>query len=342
MYDEAKREKYLRFYDVTSDERSLIHVHYTPGLAERPWPLEDNEDERVAWSLKRYEAMIRRQEWLPDDQIPFLATFTGTELFAQAFGCSVHVPKDNMPYARPLIFKAEEIARLRRPTLNAPSLDRAFRIARKMRQVYPDALVGLPDIQSPFDIAALIWAKEYFYEATIEEPGAVEDLCAMVEELLTEFLDAWFREFGTDYIAHYPDLFMRGGMTLSEDEAGSISPGMFREYCLPVLNRFSDRYGGLLMHCCANSEPQWGNFCLIRNLRLLNLNQPDDVLWRGYKRFAGVTAQMHMRGIHTSAPEDYIAAKIPPEAHVVLFASAYSDDEAKRVYEALRSVRSSA
>ena len=339
MYDQDLREKHLRFYDVTSDERTLIYVYYNPDIPGRPWPLEDNEDERVAWSLKKYEAMLKRQTWLRDDQIPFLATFTGTELFAEAFGCSVHVPKDNMPFARPLIFKAEEVSRLPRPTLNAPSLARVFRIARKMRDAYPDALVSLPDIQSPFDIAALIWAKEYFYEATIDEPEAVMDLCAMVEELLTAFLDQWFHEFGTDYIAHYPDLFMRGGMTLSEDEAGSISPGMFRQHCLPTLNRLSDRYGGILMHCCANSEPQWDNFCQIRNLRLLNLNQPDPVLWRGYKRFARVTGQMHMRNIYPSTPDDYRAAELPPEAHVVLFSPADSRDGALRLYDELQGLR---
>lgn len=339
MNETALQEKTMRFYDVNSEERTLIFVYCNPDLPERPWPLEDNEDERVAWSLRRYESMIRRRDVLPDDQIPFLATFTGTEIFAQAFGCRVHVPRNNMPFARPCITASAGIASLPRPGLDAPSLERVFRVARHMRDACPEGLVGLPDIQSPFDIAALIWAKESLLEATIEEPEAVEDLCAMVEELLTTFLDAWFHEFGTDYIAHYPDLFMRSGMTLSEDEAGTISPDMFRRFCLPALNRLSDRYGGIAVHCCANSESQWDNFCQIHNLRLLNLNQPDEVLWRGYRRFSRVTAQMHMRGISGSGPDDYREAKIPPEAHVVLFTSAPTLDEARRLYDELLTIR---
>ena len=335
----ALAEKHLRFYDVNTDERTLIHVYCTPGLPPRPLPRPDNEDERVAWSLRRCEAMIERRTWLPDDQVPFLSAYTGTELFAEAFGCPVRLSDVNMPFARPLVFTAAEAARLRRPSLDAPSLERPFRIARRLRQACPEGLVGLPDIQSPFDIAALIWAKEYFYAATIDEPEAVEDLCAMVEELLTAFLDRWFDEFGTDYVAHYPDLFMRGGMTLSEDEAGAISPGMFREYCLPALNRLSDRYGGIFVHCCANSEPQWDNFSRIRSLRLLNLNQPADVLDRGYRRFEGVCAQMHMLNHGDQNPAYYRGAEIPPKAHVILFAYAETRDEALRVYDELRAIR---
>ena len=114
---------------------------------------------------------------------------------------------------------------------------------------------------------------------------------------------------------------------------------MFRRFCLPALERLSRRYGGICVHCCANSEPQWDNFTHIPGLRLINLNQPDPVLWRAYRYFAHVAAQMHTRGIDPSSPEDYRAARLLPEAHVVLFAPASSADEAKRVYEGLVSVR---
>ncbi len=339
MTEIGLREKWMRFYDVNSDVRTMIHVYYTPGLPARPWPWPDNEDDRVEWSIQRYEIMGRVHEIIPDDQIPFLSVYTGTEIFAQSFGCRVHYPEDNMPFALPRIHSAREVRALRRPSAFAPPLERAFRIARRLKDRYPDALLGLPDIQSPFDIAALVWAKEDFYVAAIEEPDAVTDLCAMVEEVLVRFLDAWFREFGTEYIAHYPDLFVRGGMTLSEDEAGAISPAMFRQFCLPALERLSERYGGISVHCCADSERQWDNFARIPNMRLINLNQPDAVLSRAYKRFSRVAAQIHMRSQAGSDPEYYRSAAIPEDAHVVLFSSAGTQDEAMRIFDELKGLR---
>ena len=332
------KERWIRFYDVNSDVRRMVHVYFSPGLPPRPLPTPQNEDARVEWAVMRCENMDRRRSAIPDDQIPFLSAYTGTEIFAQAFGCGVHYPGDNNPFALPKIHSSAEITNLRMPQLDDPPLALPFRIARKLRRACPEGLIGLPDIQSPFDIAALIWEKSSFYIAALEEPNAVGDLCAMVEDVLIRFLDAWFSEFGTEYIAHYPDLYMRGGMTLSEDEAGSISPYLFRRFCLPALSELSERYGGISVHCCANSERQWDNFARIPGLRLLNLNQPDDVLRRGFRRFEHVAAQMHHCKSGVNDVSFYTEEELPKDAHIVLFASAHSMDEAKRVYETLRSL----
>ena len=332
------KDKWMRFFDMRSDVKTMIQVYYTPGLGPRPWPYAEHEEERVRWALERYESMLRAREVAEDDQIPFLSPYTGTEIFAQSFGCPVYCSGTNMPFALPKIHAAEEVRSLRVPSASAPPLERVFRIARRLRGRYPEALLQLPDIQSPFDIAALIWEKGSFYAACIDEPEAVFDLCRKVETLLVKFLDAWFREFGTEYIAHYPDFFARGGLTLSEDEAGAISPAMFNEFCMPALQRLSARYGGICVHCCANSERQWDNFARIPGLRLINLNRPEESLKEAYVRFAPVAAQMHA-WCGDGDPSPAWAGHIPRDAHVVLFASASSDEEARRKRDALAGAR---
>lgn len=332
-------DKWVRFFDIRTDTRTMVQVYYTPDLGPRPLPYPENEEARITWALRRCESMARAHQAVPDDQIPFLSPYTGTEIFAEAFGCPVHYSGDNMPFALPRIHSASQVRSLRTPSAFAPPLERPFRIARRLRDAFPDAPVQLPDIQSPFDIAALIWEKGDFYAACIDEPEAVEELCHRVESVLTRFLDAWFQEFGTDYVAHYPDFFVRGGATLSEDEAGSISPAMFRRFCMPALARLSERYGGLCVHCCANSERQWDNFKAIPGLRLLNLNQPEPVLTRAYSVFSQAVPQMHA-WCGSGFPGPDWARHIPPQAHVVLYAGADSEDQAKRTLDALLSVRS--
>jgi len=332
---DVRMEKWGRFYDLGSGERTMMMVYWTPGLPPRPWPRPDSEDERVAWAARRYEAQLAASRSVPDDRVAFLAPYTGTEIFAEAFGCRVHYPLENMPFALPKIKCASEVRGLRQPSHLAPPLLRAFRIARRLKEMYPGAPMQLPDIQSPFDIAALIWEKGDFYASLLEEPEAVDDLCRMTEGVLIKFLDAWFDEFGTEYVAHYPDYPMRGGATLSEDEAGAISPALFERFCLPALTRISGRYGGLGAHSCANSERQWGNFMKIPGLRLINLNQPPEVLRRGYRAFAPVAAQMHA-WCGEGEPNDSWRENYPDEAHVVLQASAADEDGAKRALDALR------
>ena len=94
----------------------------------------------------------------------------------------------------------------------------------------------------------------------------------------------------------------------------------------------------MCIHCCANSEPQWDNFARIPGLRLLNLNQPGPVMKRAFKRFAPVVAQMH-DWIGEGEPGPAWREYMPNEAHIVLYTSARTDDEARRALERLRSVR---
>jgi uroporphyrinogen-III decarboxylase len=184
-----------------------------------------------------------------------------------------------MPFARPVIFCSKDFAKFKNPALNNTSLMKIFEFGLKLHSATPDALIQLPDIQSPLDIAALIWEKSDFFMAMYDEPEAVKDLISMVYALLTEFLDLWFKTFGQSFISHYPFYYMPRGITLSEDEIGSISAELFREFSWPGLRDLSARYGNMIgIHCCANAKHQWELLKAVPGLVLLNLGQPDTII----------------------------------------------------------------
>jgi hypothetical protein len=168
---------------------------------------------------------------------------------------------------------------------------RIFDFAQRLKAAAPDAVLGVPDIQSPLDIAALVWEKENFFMAMYDEPEAVKDLISMANELLTEFLDLWFKTFGGEFISHCFDYYMPYGITLSEDEVGSISADAFREFSYPTLRELSKRYGRIGIHCCANARHQWEVFKSIPNLVVLNIVQPPEILKAASSYFAGRVGQ---------------------------------------------------
>ncbi|MCS7222701.1 MAG: uroporphyrinogen decarboxylase family protein [Anaerolineae bacterium] len=229
--------------------------------------------EWLTYLLRDYEDRLRWHEALDDDSVPYVKLNTGTQLFATAFGCSVHVYEDSPPVALPLVRTAEEADRLKTPSLDAPPLARVFEMAQMVRErVGTEVPISVPDIQSAFDIAAMIWRKEDFYVATKTAPEAVKRLVKKCQALLTCFLDAFIREVGEVNLCHCPYAWAPAelGVWLSEDEAGALSAHMFEEFCLPSLLELSDRYGGLFIHCCATADHQYGNFKKIPNLRGLN------------------------------------------------------------------------
>ena len=293
----------------------MAWIQFYPGLGVRPWPRPENTEARIEWAWAKYQIQLDQLRKLDDDALPFFDMYSGTELFAEAFGCKVHLPDNDMPFALPLVRSAKEASRLSVPGLDAPPLKRVFHIARELRRRSDgQALFRLPDIQSPMDIAALVWEKTTFYTALLEEGEAVQELAAKIRSLLVAFLEQWFTEFGADFIAHYPDYYMPRGITLSEDEVGAVSGEVFLRHFLPELSLLSQHFGGMGMHCCANSFHQWENFKKVPGLRLININQPQAVTKKAYHFFAGHTAQLH---INAEAPGWTPPEQIPPGSKVV-------------------------
>jgi hypothetical protein len=313
-------------------------------LPPRPplWP--DRVQERIEWAWEKYEWLRRRATWLHDDLVPYLDNLTGTEIFAEAFGCEIERPGDTNPYARACVCTAEEADALKTPALESSSLAYLFDIADELqRRGGADAAMRMVDVQSPMDIAALIWNKEDFFPSLYEEPEAVKTLAQKVATLLVSFLDEWFRRYGKEFVAHYPDYFMPGGLTLSEDEVGAVSSDIFQEFFAEELARLSQRYGGIGMHCCADAGHQWKNFAKVPGLRLLNLcnpptRKPEDYAKRAYPFFGGKFAQMHYGWNPEGAPETWLA-QYPAEARVVIHAHAKTEEEARRICGILRELR---
>ena len=217
---EQRKQRWCDFYDMAKPPQHLFLFYYndgtTPGM---PAPYPENKQERIDWAWDNYERQLKRIEWLDDDWVPYANVYTGTEIFAEAFGCGVHRPENNNPCAIPMITKASEVSKLEVPGLDSPPLAMLFDMADELhRRGGPGTTLKMVDIQSPMDIAAQIWDKNTFYLGIIESPEAIKELAAKTNQLLTAFLDEWFSRYGDAFVAHYPEYYFPRGITLSEDD----------------------------------------------------------------------------------------------------------------------------
>jgi hypothetical protein len=230
--------------------------------------------EWVPGALANYEAKAKYLETLGDDSVPYVGLNTNTGVFAAAFGCPLHVyEEETNAVALPAVSTAEEADRLPEPSLDSPALARVLELGRLVREeLGPEVPIGVPDVQSPFDVAALVWRKEEMFVALHENPEAVKRLVGKCLRLIERFLDEFKRELAETNLCHCPYAWAPPelGMWLSEDEVGSLSPAMFDEFCLPPLVELSEKFGGLFMHCCAAADHQYPGFARIPNLRGLN------------------------------------------------------------------------
>lgn len=289
-----RKQNWVDFYDLSSPLNRLLVVEYTQDVIPQPPLWWEKLPEREEWSYRRYMLQLENMEKLHDNTVPYLTMITGTEIFAEAFGCPIHRPEGNNPFALPLIRDVSEFGKIKKPRLEDTKLPLLFDMADALRErAGKDALLSLPDIQTPMDVAALIWEKGDFYTSMFEEEPAIRELTVMVKELMFEFLDEWFRRYGHSFMAHYPAYYMPSGITVSEDEVGIVSPQIFRDYFRDELHEFARRYGAIGIHCCADSNHQWENFKEVPNLKVLNFVRDKENLRKSVEFFGGTTAMFH-------------------------------------------------
>jgi hypothetical protein len=301
------------------------------AISERPLK------EWLPWAVGNYRARLKWHEALGDDSVPFVPLTTGTEIFAAAFGCPVHVYEGSPPAARPLVTTAREADALPTPSLDAWPLARAFEFAEMLRrELGPEPPIGVPDIQSPFDIAALVWRKQDLFVAMHQEPEAVKRLVGKCHELLESFLAEFMRRFPNCNLIHCPNHWAPPelGCALSEDEAGSMSTPMFEEFCLPSLVDLSETFGGLFIHCCATADHQYQSFRKIPNLRGMNRVFQAPGPRPAIEAFAGRTVLV--TGWGTADDVFKMLDQALPESRFLFNMGAQPLDEAKRTFERLR------
>jgi len=322
-------ERWKQLYQPNTGKRVVrFIINYPATGIKSPFLSPEHKHDRTEWAKQNYNWELKNSELYDDDNLPCLFPFTGTEIFAECFGCRVVRPNNNMPFALPVVFNSAGAAGLNVPKLEDTPLMLLFEITDDLRAFAgDDAFIRLPDVQCPIDVAALIWDKNDFFPSMIDEPGAVLDLAHKVKELQIAFFDEWFRRYGTTYIAHFPNYYMEGGITMSADEIGCVSPQMFRDLMADEINDLSRRYGGVGIHTCADSINQWDNLKQIEGLRLINIHRDWDQMLKSFEFFKDVCVQMPYSSDNRNIdPED-----LPETGRFILPLNARDSDHAKEL-----------
>jgi len=290
--------------------------------------------------VENYRREVASVERHQDDSVPLARCMTATQLFAQAFGCKVHIPPGDAPCALPMVGNAAEADKLEMPDIwKSPCLYRVFEMGRALqRELGKDVDLGTCDMQTGFDIACQIWDKGDLLCAMIQEPEAVKRLSAKCALLLKTFLVELRKEFPTMNPCHCPGQWVPPelGPWVSNDEVGILSPEMFEEFCLPELNDLSDAFGGIAMHCCADAEHQFPGFRKIRNFYGFNRVQSKHGYLPLLDHFAGPAAPVHCLAWVGDEIIEELVTKAPAGSRFVFVMMGGDDEEAGRWLEKWR------
>ncbi len=293
----------------------------------------------VPVAVKRYEMAMKYQQEVQDDSVPYdRIVQTNTGIFASAFGCKIHVyDLATNAAAMPMVDSVADADALKEPDLDGPVFTRIFELAQLMRkELGPDAPICVPDMQSPLDVAALIWNKQYFFEAMIDTPESVHNLIDKCRRFITKFVDTYIAEIGEVNLCHCPTFWAPAslGISLSEDEIGALSRDMFYEFCLPTLLELSNKYGGIFLHCCAHADHQYEGLQKLPNFRGFNRELGASDRRLTVNTFAGKTV-LNVAW-NTIEQVEELLRMAQPDSRFLFNMDSTDIDDAKRTYELIR------
>lgn len=341
-----KNKEFTRSIYSGSAERHgfVCHPQQIPVYEKGDYTLSDKPVKEwvpvVVENFRRKAAMLERLE---DDSVPVASLMTGTQLFAQAFGCEVHTYKDNNPCALPLVNNAAEADQVELPDLwKTGCLQRVFELGELvLKELGPGTALGPCDLQSGFDTASLIWNKEDLLCSMVLDPDTVKRLSRKCAQLLKTFLIEFRKEFPTLSPCHCPGCWTPPelGPWLSNDECGMMSSEMFEEFCLPELIELSETFGGLGMHCCADAEHQFPSFKKIPNFYGFNRVQDKHGYLPLLDHFAGKGSPVHVLAWVSDEVIEQLIRQAPPETRFIFNMGGTDYEAGARWLEKMRSMK---
>lgn len=245
---EANKQKFAELF--ADSKKITVTVEWgTPGFS---------QIERLHDAEKDFESLINRYNMEVKaieagfDNVPMLNfSFGGIAyLMALAYGCE-KLEINYLVNALHRFAEMDQASTLKKPEaihergLYPLICERILEFQRR----FGDIAIGISDNQSPNDVLTSIIATEPVLLACYDEPETVHRVTGMITDSMIE-VNRHLRGLINNFCCFSAARYMPNGMHVSDDNAAFLSPGIYRDFALPYINRLSEAFGGIHFHCC--------------------------------------------------------------------------------------------
>ena len=227
---------------------------------------------------------------LPGFNIPRFIADYGTVSTAAYWGGKKHTPVGGCIGIEPVFESAEDVPRARPSDPGGRDAQRAVDDWKAISaRLGTDRLYcSLIDIQGPLNTAALLWKQDDFMVAMYTEPKTVHKLLEQVTDQIIAVIRNLLDRIGHVSGPLWPYIWLPKdiGIGITEDYMPLVSQKLYKEFGIPYVERISEAFGGLFIHCCGEYEHQFGNLVRSRiNILGLEFSYPHVMPERLFEAF---------------------------------------------------------
>jgi hypothetical protein len=236
----------IRDYWTGDKPRCVLTVIHEPEYRQLP------PEQMLGAAVESISAWRRDGANLPPAYFPDFGTITT----AKPWGGRIGRASQGEIFIHPASDRLDEVLSIT-PTEN-PDVETAAEIFAQVRDRTGLEHLGFksPDFQGVLNTAALVLKQDELMVAMYTEPDKVcrflDAVCEQNIRFMTDLLDRAGRVDGNiwPYVWVPHDV----GVCITEDLMPLLSPEQYRRFGIPYLERISDAFGGVFIHCCG----RWG------------------------------------------------------------------------------------
>lgn len=276
---QAARTKQAEAFALVEQARPAVALycgtHLAFGVKPEHIPSDyfSNPESMTRHQLSRLAA--RFEHLPPDDYVPHLLPWYGTGVLASAFGAEIHYLDGSDPAVKePCITSLDDILRLEPPDPYKSGQMPLVLETIDCMKASSDLPVSVTDTQGVLATCCLLCGHERLFTWMYDAPDKVHYLFELVAQALLDWIIVQKKHSGEPLRTSFsqalplPEGF---GVVLSEDDAVSISPRAYREFCVPYNEKIFSALGGGMLHFCGDGTHQLENFTNTRGLKGLHV-----------------------------------------------------------------------
>ncbi len=214
---------------------------------------------------------LEQWDWTPQRTINVEPYYWNTHTIPLALGCPIRHTSEAKEWVEPLITHPTGVSGIKIPNpADGRTGEILENINRLVLDIPNDALIRLPDIQSPLGVAELMWHPDNFYIALLTDPMAVHELL----EKITEFIILYIREIqamlGDKYNpACFSEIWSDPvGYYIADDTNSLVSPEMHAEFSITYINcRYINFWTSIIMCHSPHEKRKWVNGTRIEQMK---------------------------------------------------------------------------
>jgi hypothetical protein len=247
---------------------------------EIPNDIYDNPKSMLDFQIK---GIVNHIQKVDDDYIPYLMPWYGVGVVPNLFGSDIKFFKANDPE----IFKAndpactsygikelEDIRKLMIPDFTSNKLSKKVLDTISFFKRNSSIPVGITDMQSTLDCAALIVGYEKLFYWMKDNPGEINYLFEVITHTLIDWVKVQKHYTGEKINSANGLINVKPpygiGVWFSDDDAVILSPDLYKKFIVEKYRELFGAFGSGMIHWCGNANHQIENFLNIEPIRAIH------------------------------------------------------------------------